>query len=492
MRDNVSSGSRNRTAPDCNGTSVLKFGARLTAGLCAAGVAGCVSTIGSSYDTKGSATGPISGVPYSLPKVMLEVALVRDADGISVEISEPIYVGDPKATYVLKYMRRGSSKDTFNVSVDPRSTLLVSVGGEAEDQTAQAIVAIAQAVGGVVKPEAAVTSPSRQVFYQSTFDPARDTGRVNTDLAAALEQEVKAAITGDCVTANRAADRAAGAVGHKSKTAGAPEVIPETNASCRLSDKWPAGVFSISVDYKAFAYEGGVVAAPCTEGICTRMVHPAILSVRAGEREISSQIFSMPNDSAAVAVPLSRATFVKSTHAITLSNGLVATTQTTKDSEVLAAAKIPFDILKAVFAAPAELVQLKVNLTNTEKTLLLAEKEKLEAEKGRLEAEKQLAEARNPKDGGGTPADTNSGKQESTAVAGSAPGNTLLMKVVLPGFGKGSGAELAAAPELQNQGEEASGATGGGAHSETRPQHPADGTPDFGGPTSGGSNGTHR
>lgn len=383
---------------------------------------GCAtSELGKSHYAT-SAEAKLGGVPYSLPRVLLKATLVRDADGISIEIGQPVYVADPKQTYLLRYSRHAGSKDKLNIGIDPQTSLLTSVGGEAEDQTAQVIVAVAKVAGGLGKMEGAVEpGAERQVFYQDVFDPA------NQQEITALNAAINSVLT--TTVKNSIAGCAAGAK-------------PEAAAKCPLRNGTPGGDISLDIKYEPFAL--ATTPDDCGIGICTREPRPAVLSVKQAGVPVGAGLFNMPNGSAVVPIDLSRASFVKATHQITLQNGLVASRESSKESEALAIANIPLDILKGIFSAPTELIQLKVNYTNAQKDLLTAQKDKLDAEKARLEAEKQLVEAKNPD---GTP------KTESD-IAGmpAAPGPpaapappTLLMKVVLPGLGKGSGMELVAA-----------------------------------------------
>lgn len=415
------------------GTASFSPGTLLTA-LCACAVTGCTSMpIGSSYSTTKTATS-LSGVPYSLPKAMLTVALVRDANGISVEVGEPVYGPDPAATYLLKYTPSFSSKDKFNVGVDPATSLLTSLGAEAEDQSDEALIALAKTVGAV-KYEAAVMSAQRQVLFEGTFDPAgSDITRINTALSTAVSNAA-AVIRKDC-------DAAVRVMTSEQRKGPQPAV-------CTLS--WPKPTFKLEVQgYQAFAYPQNVEPASCSVGFCTRVLRPAVVRILEGEQEIGSQPFSMPNGSAPVPVQLQRAAFVKATHAITLRNGLIQSSEVNKESGALALANLPFEILKALFAAPAELIQLKVDLTGKEKALidaekdkLVAEKDKLVAEKDKLEAEKTLEDARK-----GIVAAPD--KPETSVQGGADSASVLLMKAVLPGLGRGSGAELVELPGIVN------------------------------------------
>jgi hypothetical protein len=384
----------------------LRLAIAIVAALATALPACTSSTLAGSYDA--SASQAKSGVPYLLPKVMLSVALVRDAQGVSIEISEPQYQGDSNASYLLSYRPAGSSKDTLKIAADDKTGLLKSVNGEAEDQGLEIAKALGRLAGALVKPEAAIAGARQQVLFQDVFDPAvpADVARINSGLNTALQSAM----------------------------------LPSNIAK-------PTVALAID-DYKAFAIPGQV-AQPCSVGLCTRMLSPARLSVGASGLTLGARAFSMPNGSAPIPLDLRRASFVKATQTVTLSNGLVSAADRTKESEVLAIVSAPVEALKALFGAVGEIVQFKIDLSRHNKELLDAEKARLEAEQQLKDAKEAIAAANEEAD-----SDDGSGKTEG-AVEGAAGEADVMLRVVLPGLGAGSGAELVAPQGLPNTSESA-------------------------------------
>lgn len=93
-------------------------------------------------------------------------------------------------------------------------------------------------------------------------------------------------------------------------------------------------------------------------------------------------------------VPITRASFVKKTNKIVLSNGIVTSNEIKKPSSVEGFLSIPINIAKAIVSVPAQLVQLKIDTTTRNKNLETAVKDlnaaMLENEKLALSKENEL------------------------------------------------------------------------------------------------------
>src|SRR3546814_13608980 len=73
----------------------------------------------------------------------------------------------------------------------------------------------------------------------------------------------------------------------------------------------------------------------------------------------------LPTKAKLVEIPVTRAAFVEKTTTIDFEEGTLKQVDISKPSEVLEIVSIPVEILKAIVAIPAELIQLK-NDTNTQ------------------------------------------------------------------------------------------------------------------------------
>lgn len=91
-------------------------------------------------------------------------------------------------------------------------------------------------------------------------------------------------------------------------------------------------------------------------------------------------------------MPLPTGIFSKSESDISFSNGSLSKVKIIQPSELLGAVRLIPTALKAMLAAPAELLQLKIDYSSREKELLELKKTILELqteiEKGKLEREK--------------------------------------------------------------------------------------------------------
>src|SRR3546814_19555736 len=81
----------------------------------------------------------------------------------------------------------------------------------------------------------------------------------------------------------------------------------------------------------------------------------------------------LPTKAKLVEIPVTRAAFVEKTTTIDFEEGTLKQVDISKPSEVLEIVSLPVEILKAIVAIPAELIQLKIDTTNQEKKLIRSE-----------------------------------------------------------------------------------------------------------------------
>jgi hypothetical protein len=127
-------------------------------------------------------------------------------------------------------------------------------------------------------------------------------------------------------------------------------------------------------------------------GIYYRRELPHLLSIhRLNESNepklVKAILLAMPNFSPREFLALEGGAFTKREYTNIFDNGILISHTASKPSELLAVAKIPVDVMKAIFSIPTELITLKVNYTNAGKDLA-------EAQKAILEAAKALEDAR--------------------------------------------------------------------------------------------------
>lgn len=98
-------------------------------------------------------------------------------------------------------------------------------------------------------------------------------------------------------------------------------------------------------------------------------------------------------------IDLVRAAAVKKVVTADFADGMLTKLVLDKPSQALAIAEIPFNVLSAIVAIPAEIVQLKIDTSSQNKDLLDAQKDLIEAQQSLLEAV-QKAKSENATDDG--------------------------------------------------------------------------------------------
>lgn len=410
--------------------------------LSAVQLAGC-TTLASSYEASSipSAPSSLDGVAYSLPMAKLRIVLVRDASGIAVAVGKPDYIPDPKASYLFSYRPSISAVDKLKIEVDGRG-LLTAVGGEADDQSGAIIAAVAKLFVGV--PEAAL-SGGGETLFDTVFDPADQTARETaaSQLNQALARRLLPLLQRDCTDAVDAAANPADLPKDSKERAARVRELTERairlTPACRATSRFVPPTITMAIQYAPFKFAGGR-PAPCTVGFCARKLSPATITFALDGIPFASEQFLLPNGSDPVPYGLRRAAFAKATYAVKLQDGMILSSEINKGSELLAIANVPLEIVKGVFATAAELVQLRINLTNNEKALATAQQE-------RLEAEDLLKDAREASRVG--------------AAEGSLDADLTLVRAYIPGLGAGSGAGSPSGTPIENVADGKPAAAGG-------------------------------
>lgn len=130
---------------------------------------------------------------------------------------------------------------------------------------------------------------------------------------------------------------------------------------------------------------GSFSVADCQDKIC----YPALVT-RLVEVEsfagLEQHAVAVPDPGRLFAIDFSRAAFVQKTITVDFEEGIFKKIALDKPSEANAVIQVPLNVLKAIVALPAELIQFKIDTTNTAT-------EELEAQKGLIEAQQALIEA---------------------------------------------------------------------------------------------------
>lgn len=399
--------------------SLLKFGIVGGMLVLSATVSGCGS-LGGSYPVGTPSTHAIAGAPYQLPKALLRLEAVRTTEGVEVRISLPIYVGDESSTYLLSYTPSEAAADKFKLMIDTSTMLLTSFNGEADDKTADAIRKLT--TGSVMANQE--RGLSEQSLFAVIFDPYADNlSTISQELNQAVFNGLSAQLSEACETDVWAATstKSRRSKADLAKIAKAEAVARDGSKPCRAQQRLKMPGFVLSLKYSPVRLAKGV-GLPCSVGVCTRSLAPAIISGSDGHSVVASTMFMMPNGGSPIPVDLKRVVFTKATYDLVFKNGIVESVDRTKGSELLSVASLPLDVFRNVLTSTSQILQLQIALSGKEKELLAARQQQLEA---KIAYDKAIKEAGEKAEGA-----TENGLDDTMLV------------FTLPGFGRGSGFEL--------------------------------------------------
>ena len=105
------------------------------------------------------------------------------------------------------------------------------------------------------------------------------------------------------------------------------------------------------------------------------------------------QLAHLPDYAPVFRVPLERASFVKTTHALAFADGRLKSRNMNRPSSALALSKLPYDLAESVIALPTDLLQLKFDISSKQQQLVGQELELQQALQQQTEAgfDKQAA-----------------------------------------------------------------------------------------------------
>jgi hypothetical protein len=271
---------------------------------------------------------------------------------------ETIYTPDPDNSFFLNPRLLCTSDDTFQIAVS--NGLLTTVASTNTDQSGEVLVQLAKIgiesfkiAAGIppgVKKNAGQASYPKQI--EVTFDPS-----VQKDVDDAQERFVYHN-------------------GTNTKPAMLFElkVIPKPGSQISKS----AQLTNVTSSFDGFVY---------------RSVLPYTISLVSKKDESSiSKTFLLPNNAPILAWSPKRAAGVKSINRVTLENGVLKEVYVDKPSTALAVTKVPLTILQSIVALPTDLIQLKLNYSSTNKSLVESQKNEITAMQQLLEAQRKLLE----------------------------------------------------------------------------------------------------
>lgn len=381
-----------------------------TAGIVLLTLAACGSIISSS-----SSSSRGSGVVYMLPRALLPVELTEHAGAFTLSVQQPVMMGDPKKRFVLERSSNPFSSDNVEVTVNPNTGLLQAVKVESTDQTLSTVVKLVSAAKA--KAESADAGAVTNLVYRGLLDPSEDPRRINDELKLAIAAYLGNRLALACDTPDQT----------------------DCEAVRQLTETVSTGAFQIQLTSASdSATPTTQDAVDCKVGLCYRQNQPYILKLTGPHGETNTVLASLPNGSPTYVLPVERWAFVKSTHDITLQDGVLQSVITDRPSSALAIAGAPVDAAKSVFGAIGEILQLKIDLSGKETSLA-------NAKVAEINAKSELDKALLAKKGGKAEAALSNLTPERSALAtltvGSPKVNDVLDELQTPGAAARGGRE---------------------------------------------------
>ncbi|MEZ5958602.1 MAG: hypothetical protein R3C27_15475 [Hyphomonadaceae bacterium] len=410
-------------------------------------LAGCAAIRSDPIDISTGVSPP--GVEYSAPKGLLRVQLFEQDSVLALEISEPIIVGDPNASYVVNGSAGLLANQEYRLVVEPQTRLLTYINSRSEGQAGTILQNLARSAAGLgeaTRDENNFGPGPRRIVYQRVVDPFDypdcDFGSSCTfgPLAADLRRAALAYL--GCERANRR------------EAAPCPELQDANFFAISLTP-----LFRVAPPSRE-GRQG--LASDCRRSICYRAPAPYALSLRVGAHTDISEIVSFPNEAPVIGLDIPAGVFADANARVELFQGMPARYVVDRENELVAITLLPMDVLKAGFSAVSEVLQLRVNY-NTARINMIQSDRRLANERSAdapPPGEGLIGDAAGPRDenGGASPAAATSDGEapwsddflalsvEDVTTRGSALPAESLFSIALDGRAPNGGADQAARP----------------------------------------------
>ncbi|MCF6329694.1 MAG: hypothetical protein L3J02_07840 [Henriciella sp.] len=311
-----------------------------------------------------------AGIHYSLPKAVFRVELVAAGSEMYLALSEPIYIGDPGATYTMSASSGMLANQNYFIGVEPGTRLLSFVRSESEGQAGNILAAIGEAVGGggalrSETSEYSIYSVQEHVLYSRIVDPFQSSGCQFGQVCdfGSITHELRLASMAhfQCGTADP--DAICGAL--------------ESNPNFFQIQLNP--LFEPLPTQPARKRRRETSATtPCRDSICYRAPLPYAITVRATGYADETNIVLLPNRSPAIPLNIPAGVFANAHAKIALIDGMPVELSVTRENELLAVAKTPLQVINSLFSSFSQVAQLRINY-NTERGQLIQSEDALSA-----------------------------------------------------------------------------------------------------------------
>jgi hypothetical protein len=354
------------------------------------------------------------GVLYSLPLSVIDLTLSADKDGkLTLQPSPARSIADPHHRYVLRYRPLPNYDDKVWITVNP-SSLLKQAKADTVDQTPAIIVnfvkLFSKLSGGFEDGPVATGGMIAKVTVVPTDaeDLERGLVRLNQALIAyatsaggkcekiANTEYAKKAL---CLRNNKIVKNGETWLKYRENTRLEPNILRLAPVQFWIKR---ASVAQPYVDDKTFRRRPAAVppAADCSVGICYRPPLPYHFAYSVGAepaREfgarpgVEHRVEFMPNEAQMVEIDIRRTFFGRKMLDINFdeTTGFLASVEVQKDAEIVAMAKLPVQILKAMLSV----LQFRLKILTSEYNEAVAQKDLLDARRQLAQQQRQLESA---------------------------------------------------------------------------------------------------
>jgi len=323
----------------------MKYIAPLAA-LC---MTGCAALKSTPSDLVGD-DGVSNGLHYALPKALFRIELIRQRDELRVAISEPEYVGDPDAAYMLEGSSGLLANQEYLLVVQPQTRLLYYVNSSSEGQAGQILQNVVRSAAGAgnAREESSRFGGHGRGIYSRVFDPfglpGCDYGVACDMTPIATELRNAALAQFDCET-------------------GDATVNPDLCARIAADPNF----FRLELTPMYQTPPGAVRASAdaCERAICYRAPAPYNFSLNVKGIVDVAEVVSLPNEAPVRSLSVPAGVFANSYARVELYQGMPARYAVDRQNELVAITLLPFTLLKVGFQTIGEVLQFRVNYNNS-------------------------------------------------------------------------------------------------------------------------------
>lgn len=307
------------------------------------GLAGCAAVRSTPVDL--SRQNIPEGLQYSAPKALFAVELIERANGgLDLAVSQPLFVGNSEASYMLDGSSGLLANQEYYFIVDPETRLLSFVNSTSQGQAGQILRNLAQSVGGVgaTQEETSAALPEDRVIYSRIIDPFElagcDFGTACT-LQSIGEQLRQGALSYfHCDDAELAPKR---------------ELCTRMNANPNF--------FRITLDPLFNPSAGGNEPIDCRRALCYRSPAPYSMSLAVAGVSDTAEVVFLPNEAPIMSLAIPAGVFANSQAFVEMYDGMPAHYSVDRQNELVAITLVPFQIVTEGFNAASRVFQLRVN-----------------------------------------------------------------------------------------------------------------------------------